>query len=293
LTDRRPLSVAVLGMGRQEELERCLGALAAQRNVPQLEVVVTHSPEVSYGALPQQFPDVRFVCNTGQRSPVELTSRAIAETTGEKVLVTKDYCVPEPDWAQLLSNALDAPCGAAGGSVDIVESSSDLEWAFSFIDLHAFASPLVSGPTNLLTVYNVAYRRAALEGLDFDWRSQFQEAAVHQALAEQVGPLLCVPQARVRVERHVSLGSALRERYRLGRVFAAKRLQYVPGTKRWLYSLGAPLVGPLLLRRIAAKAVTDPGLKKRMVSSLGPLAVLLAARTGGEWMGYVTGRAPR
>ncbi len=273
-------SVAVIGMGDAAALDRCLAALAPQA----ADVVVTYDPAIDYGDL-ERHPGVRFVKNFGQRSPLELASRAIQETTHEKVLVTKDYCVPSAGWVAAMSRALDHSA-AVGGAIDVPDDASDLEWAFSIIDLYRYASPIPDGVAPSLSVYNAGYRRSALERLDLDWRTHFQESAVNAALASREGPLRWVSDARVVVRRDVGWMDAVRERFELGRTFAAKRTEYAGLADRWKWRVGAPAVPALMLSRIVqARGLDDPRLRRGIL----PLSTLLLARGGGEWLGYLRG----
>lgn len=274
-------SVAVIGMGDAAALERCLTALAPQN----ADVVVTYDPSIAYGGLPERYPNVRFVKNVGQRSPLELASRAIQETTHEHVLVTKDYCIPDPNWVASMSRALEHSA-AVGGAVDVPDDASDLEWAFSIIDLYRYASPLPDGIAPSLSVYNAGYRRSALERLAYDWRTHFAEAEVNAALAAAEGPLRWVASSRVVVRRDVDWLHAVRERFTLGRVFASKRLEHASSIERMKWRLGAPAVPALLLARIARARRLD---NDRLRRGLLPLSALLLARGGGEWVGYLAG----
>lgn len=268
-------SVAVIGMGDAAALDRCLAALVPQR----ADVVVTYDPAIDYGDL-SRHPAVRFVRNEGQRTPLELASRAIRETVAEKVLVTKDYCVPDPGWVDAMSRALDHSA-AVGGAIDVPDDVSDFEWAFSIIDLYRYASPLPDGIASSLSVYNAGYRRSALERLSVDWR-HFQESAVNAALAAREGPLRWVADSRVVVRRDVAWLEAMRERFALGRTFAQKRAELATPQERWTWRLGAPAVPALMLSRILRARPRDV----RRIRRIAPLLLLLLARGGGEWLGY-------
>ena len=63
-----------------EHLAKCLAALHEQTNAPPFNIVVTCDPRIQ-GI--RCSPDVRVVSNEGQRTPLELASRAMKESTGE------------------------------------------------------------------------------------------------------------------------------------------------------------------------------------------------------------------
>ena len=93
------VSVSVVSICGAAQLERCLAGLAAQRGAPEFEIVVAYDPNLSgMDALGERWPRVRLVSNAGQRTPLELASRALAEARGELILLTEDHCIPDPDW---------------------------------------------------------------------------------------------------------------------------------------------------------------------------------------------------
>jgi hypothetical protein len=88
------------------------------------------------------------------------------------------------------------------------------------------------------------------------------------------------------------LGGA-RERYELGRLFAAARVADATALRRLFWSVGAPLLPLLLLGRMAAKAFGTPPLLAPFVRALPALILFTLTWSGGEWVGYVSRRGPR
>lgn len=285
---RPAASVAVIQMSSASALRPCLEALRRQ-TLSDLEIVVTHDPTI-HAAPFDDFPEVRFVANTNQRSTLELASAAIRNTRGRKVLLTKDCCTPEPDWAYRMTEALDGPASAVGGAIDVDPDASALEWAFWIVDLHPFASPLPDDVAPAISVFNAGYRRDDLDAIEDVWREHFQESAVHDALVARRGPLRFVSAARVLVHKDVTLASALAERYTLGKTFAAKRLESASSRQRLLWRLGAPAIPALTLSRILRRSVATPKIARRMIRGAGPLSAVLVARAMGEWIGYLEDR---
>jgi len=288
------VSVAIIAMAGQADLRACLDALRTQAGAPDLDIVAVYEPHLpNMDAVSADYPEVRLLPNTGQQSPLELASIAIRETRGARVLVTKDYCRPAPDWAAQLLATLDEDCAAAGGPVRLPDTGGAVSWAFSYLDFFPYTGRQENTDAATLTVCNAAYRRADLEALSLDWKSHFQETAVNEALkALRAQPLRLNPQAPVTMVRDLSLQDALHERYALGRVFAAKRLEYASARQRWVYRLGAPALPPLMMSRMANKALRDPESRPVFLKSLAPLSAMVLARAAGEWLGYVTGQPP-
>lgn len=289
------LSVAVVGICSAAHLRRCLDALRSQEGAPAFEIVVAYDPHLQdVAALSLEYPEVRLVANQGQRTPLELASRAIRESRGEIILLTEDHCIPHPDWVKRLSESLEAGYGAAGGVVELAEGASGVDWAFYFVDFFRYADPVVDGPSPTLTVCNVAYRRRDLEALsDMSWKAFFHETAVNDSLRDRVGPLRLSGGGRVTMRRHVRLRDALYERYAFGRLFGCTRLEHTRGARRWLYRLGAPALPPVLLGRMYRKAARSAVLRRQLLRGLIPLNLMVLAWSWGEWLGYLTQRRPQ
>jgi hypothetical protein len=236
---------------------------------------------------------VRFVSNEGQRTPLELASRAIRETTGDVVLLTEDHCIPSPDWVRRMVEALVPGCAAAGGLVLQRAGVSATDFAFYFVDFFRYAEPATDGPSPTLTVCNVAYRRPDLDQIqDPPWREFFHETAVNSALRAKFGPLRLTPDGRVVMSRHVKLGDAIRERYAFGRLFGSTRLASATPAMRLAYRLLAPALPPILLGRMLGKGLQSRQLFVDVLRSIVPLTLMVLAWSLGEWLGYLTGKAP-
>ncbi len=287
------LGVAVVGICGAAHLERCLRALREQRDAPAFEVVVAYDPALGdVPALAACHPEVRFVANAGQRTPLELASRALRESRAEVVLLTEDHCVPSPHWVARLAGALAPDAAAVGGTVELAPEASATDFAFYFVDFFRYAPPVAEGPSPTLTVCNVAYRQACLAQIDAQWRSFFHETAVNDSLRRRFGPLRLTGQAPVCMHRHVGLRDALYERYAFGRLFGCTRLDFASRPRRWLYTALAPALPLLLLGRMAGKALAAPGLRGRFLRALPALVGLVLAWSWGEWVGYLTRRRP-
>ncbi|MEQ9500805.1 MAG: glycosyltransferase [Deltaproteobacteria bacterium] len=290
---RPELSVALVGICSRKDVKRCLESLMAQQNVPPLEIVVAYDPRLAdVASLAEEFPDVRWFVDPNETSPLQLAGRAIRETTGEYVLLTEDHCIADPGWAHAMWVALQKPCGAVGGTIEIRDEAGPTDWAFYFVDFFRYARPVKIATSPTLTVCNAAYRRDDLEKLPVEWKSMFLETVVHDALKGIGGPLHLEDDARVTMRRHVTLPHAIRERYVFGRLFGASRLEFAGLRQKWTYRFGSPLLPAVLLKRMTTKAFESPELREKFLRSIGPLALMVFAWSFGEWLGYWTGTRP-
>ncbi len=287
-------SVAIVGICGPDHLLRCLDALAAQRNAPAFEIVVVYDPSLQgMDVITQHYPDVRMSANEGQRTPLELASRALQSSQGEVILLTEDHCIPDPDWVCNLHNALEDGYASVGGMVQVGDNATPTDWAFYFVDFFRYAHPVVDGPSPTLTVCNVAYRSANLEQIDPSWKNFFHETAVNNELRTHFGPLKLFGGARVTMSRHVRFIDAIRERYAFGRLFGCTRLERATQHHRFMYTMGAPILPVLLMGRMVRKALSDRSLRKQLLRSLLPLSCMVLAWSWGEWLGYLTRQRPQ
>ncbi|HUR29507.1 MAG TPA: glycosyltransferase [Planctomycetota bacterium] len=293
-TDTLPsVSVAIVSICSAEHLERCLASLDLQRAAPSFDVVVACDPHLSgMDELAARRPGVRIVSNIGQRTPLELASRALAEARGEFVLLTEDHCIPDPDWVATMLGARADGRAVVGGRVEIRAEASALDWAFYFVDFFRYASPVRAGISPTLTVCNAAYSKRQLAEIESLWKGHFHETAINDALRRRFGALWLEPRSRVTMARHVTLGDALYERYAFGRLFGCTRLSFCSPPKRWFYCATAPALPVLLLARMARKGLGSRALAPAFLRALVPLTLLVVWWSWGEWLGYLTRANP-
>ena len=291
---KQSVTVAVVGLCGAASIARCLDALAAQENAPLFDVIVVHDPQLSdVSNLWERYPHVRMIANTGQRTPQELASCALREATGDIVLLTEDQCEPRHDWVRQLYEAQTSDRAAVGGTVEIDEDASPVDWAYSYTDFYRYMKPVQAGPSSSLTVCNVAYRRACLDEIAPLWKTFFHEPLINSALNARFGPLWLSPDAEVRVHRHVRLVDAMFERYAFGRLFGCSRLDSASWGRRASYAVFAPMLSLLVLGRLTRKALMRQSVLLAFLRALPALTLLVLAWSWGEWLGYITHRRPR
>lgn len=291
---RRTITVGVVGICGAPHLRRCLAALAAQREAPAFDILVVYDPHLDdIAALLPERPDVRFVANEGQRTPLELAARAVAEASGDLVLLTEDHCVPGPGWVRAMADAQADGRAVVGGTVEPLPGTTDADWAFYLVDYYRYMPPVPEGPSPTLTVCNASYRADRLAEVADVWREIFHETAINNALSARFGTLWLCPEARVAMRRHVRFRDALYERYAFGRLFGCTRLEFQAAWRRWYYVALAPALPGLLLARMARASFRSGANARRFVRSLPYTVALVGAWSWGEWLGYLTRRRPR
>lgn len=287
------VTVAVVSICGAAHLARCLDALAAQEGAPVFNVVVVYDPHLTgVSALREHYPHVRMVASEAKRAPVELASRAVREATGDLILLTEDHCEPRRDWVRRLSEAQTQDRAAVGGVIESDADASPVDWAYYYSDFFRYMKPVPTGPSPTLSVCNIAYRRAYLDEISTLWESFFHETAINNAMRERFGPLWMVPEAEVRIRRHVRLADAMYERYAFGRLFGCARLDSARSGRRIYYIALASALPLLVLSRLTKKAFMRPSILPIFVRSLPALILMVVAWSWGEWLGYLTHRRP-
>ena len=287
------VSVVVIGICGVGQMARCLDALQEQVGAPAFEPLVVYDPEIpDVPSLRESYPDVRFVANAGQRSPLELASAAMRCAQGSLILLTEDHCVPRPNWVRVMVEAASQGRAVIGGRVEIARGATSTDWAFYFVDFFRYARPVKEGAASSLTVCNACYRREQVEEIRDMWRTYFHETAVNRALQARFGALWLEPRSEVTMARHVRLRNAVMERYAFGRLFSCTRIEFVTGWQRICYILLTPALPALLLWRMASKALQSWSLTKAFLGACGPLVLMTLSWSWGEWLGYITGSHP-
>lgn len=288
-----PVSVAVVCICSGKHLVRCLEALRAQLDAPEFDIVVAYDPLIAdIDVARRAFPDVRIVANEGQRTPLELASRALAESTGDLILLTEDHCVPDPRWVRTMADAQRANRAAVGGLVRIARDAPPTDWAFYFVDFFRYTEVASEGPSPTLTVCNVAYQRSHLHEIRDLWSDHFHETEVNDALRRRFGALWLEPLSGVTMGRHVRLPDAIRERYAFGRLFGYTRIRFCSPSRRACYAVLSPGLPVLLLARMIRVALRSTHDAASLARGWVPLVLMVLSWSLGEWLGYVTGRLP-
>jgi hypothetical protein len=287
------VSVGVACTTSAADLARCLTSIRAQRHTPAFDVTVVHDPAISIEACRTEFPDFHFVANTGQRTPLQLVSRLLNECRGDLILVTKDHCIPAPDWIHRMVDAQAPGRAVVGGRVEPPADASSVSWAFYFIDFYRYTAPIDDGWQSSLTVCNVSYLRERLVSIREVWQDVFVETAVNDALAARFGRLWIESSSEVTLHRRLTLGDAISERYRFGRLFGYSRLADTNLGTRLLYVVFTPALPLVLLSRLTSSAMRSQRHTRALMRAWLPLTLMVFARSIGEWIGYVTGQPPR
>lgn len=294
------LSVIVTITDGEAHLDRCLAALANQREAPPLEVIVPvyHSIE-DVPALRSCWPQVRFVEVEGipprRRSMAHWLydrrrAAGLLAAAGELVAITEDHAIPERDWCAKIVELHRAPHAAIGGAIEH-GGAGGLNWAVELCDFGRYQKPFAAGAAEYVSDINVSYKRAALMRCVHLWRDFYHETAVHGWMRANAENLWLTPKLTVWHDRgRLKFASLIPERFYWGRVFAGRRAQKMRLFRRLLYAALSPALPFLLLTRAFGAIRRTGGPLRRFFALTPQVLVLLCAWAAGEFTGYATAK---
>lgn len=299
------LSVVVTVVDGGEALRRCLAALTSQEGAPETEILVpVDASEPAVPGIVAEFPGVRLLelgdvptaappkSPTGQHELFDRRrSVGLAAARGEVVAILEDRGVPRPDWARTLSDLhAKSPHLVIGGAVEHGRDAT-LNWAVYFCDFGRYHLPFAAGPADYATDVNIGYKREALERTRDLWRDRYHETTVHWALQRDGARLQLEPSLVVVEQRDgLRLGSLVGERVAWGRLFAYTRAREAGLGKRIAWAVMSPVLPVVLLLRHARVQWGKRATFGKFLRAAPAMALLLAAWSFGETLGYVTGR---
>ncbi|HEU4370445.1 MAG TPA: glycosyltransferase [Methylomirabilota bacterium] len=287
--DAPGLSVVVVMLGGRDYLPRCLDALGRQVGVARPEILVPCDASAGdLAPLRRRYPDVQFLPVAGRRTYAELRALGFQRARGTIIALTEDHCSPDPDWCQQILKLHELGHAAVGGAVD-KGPDGILNWAVYLCDFSRYMNPVAEGPSAYLTDCNVAYKRRALEPLAPLWATEFHETTINWTLAGRGQSLWLSPRVIVRQQRSLTLGHALGERYRFGRLFARTRVAATPWPRRPLYAVGALALPLVLMARVARNVLAKRRARGRFLLALPAIALLNTVWGLGELVGYLQG----
>lgn len=282
------LSVVVVPLEGPKKLNRCLAALALQRDIADLEIIVPYNEALEkFTLLESKFSNVFFVQLSGHHTYASLRGHGVRISSGEIVAITEDHCIPREDWAHEIVSAHDSPHAAIGGAVEKKRPDSKLNWALYLVDYLRYSTP-TEGPCRNLTDCNVSYKRAALEKISDVWTEEFHEPDVNGALSARGMSLWITPNIVLDQQRSIDLQEAFRDRYRFGRLFGAGRAINVSFRRRLLHLIFAPLLPALLTIRTMRDAHKRPAYTGPFWRSFGLVLLLNTVWAWGEFVGSLT-----
>lgn len=292
LTAAQPVdnvTCVVVAISGGTQLERCVAAIAAQSKPPaELIIAAGERTPIRSGSISA---DAKFL-RSPDNSPVALAALGLRGAKGNIVALTEDTCIADREWLASLNDAVRGGHAVAGGVVAPPPSDDAFDRAFYLVDFFKYSPGRPSGAADSLSVCNVAYDASVLNSIRNEWEDGFHETRVHDLLAK-LGGLWFTSAAKVTSTRRVSFADGLGERFRFGRLFAAKRFGADEGLKRATYAAGSLALPFVLYGRITRSTAGSTQSMRQLLLSTPQILSLLCAWSLGELAGYGSGRSPQ
>jgi hypothetical protein len=150
-------------------------------------------------------------------------------------------------------------------------------------------APATAGAVEHLPGHNSSYKRTTLLEYGPALETMLEtESVMHWDLRAKGFALFLEPAATTLHVNFTTLSASMRLRFHGGRMFAAARARRWPFARRIAYTLAAPLIPLVRLRRILAQVWRRRD-ETLPASAFPALALLLACDAAGEMVGYLLG----
>jgi glycosyltransferase involved in cell wall biosynthesis len=287
------LSLVIASVNGYRYIAQCLGSLAEQHANECAEVIVAEgSGDDTAKRILEEYPWVRVIQPSTQRSIPELRSIGIREAKAQIVVTTEDHCLFDKDWYHriLLSHQACPHHPAIGGAVENGSRERFVDWAAYICEYGPFMLPFLSGPTQDLPGPNVSYKRELLEKACGDLLDKgVWENVLHERLRSMGMELRMEPSIIVYHAKTFGFWEFLAQRYYFGRSFAATRVARAPLSTRAFYVIISPFLPPLFLWRYARTFIGKRRFIKELIATSPLLVIFAMAWSVGEFLGYAFG----
>lgn len=232
------VSVVVPTKNRVQALGRCLRALVAQRRAGPFEIVIVDDGSDDAAGVPAivNRESCAQVVRTAGVGPAAARNAGVRAASGDIVCFTDDDCEPDPDWSEILANAIVAGADVVGGSTrsgrpgDVFIEASEL----IVRELQQSTRQRLQGLGIFVPTNNLACRRDILLAHPFD-ESYDQAGGEDRAWCASVSALgltaVLAPEARIAHTPTLGLGGYWRQHVRYGR--GAYRFARTKPTADW------------------------------------------------------------
>lgn len=217
-------------------------------------------------------------------------AQGVRAATAPLVVLTESHSFPQPEWAQALIDAHEGDWAAVGPALANGNPEKSLSWAALLIAYGRWSPWARGGEIDDLPGHNSCYRRDLLAGYGERLPELMEmESRLHGELRERGLKLYFEPAARTDHVNVSRLQSFIAVRFHSGRLFGAARAEGWGPVKRLVYTLAAPLIPVVRMRRFVAD-LRSPGAPPDLLPRIVPALLLgLALSSFGEAMGYAFG----
>ena len=163
-------SVIICTYNRAPLLKRVLRSLTKQ-SLPfnQFEVIVVDDGSQDETAhvcevMGHELPNLRYVSAGANLGLASARNVGIAEARGNRIIFTDDDCIPERNWTERMSDALEKEAIVAGAIAS--PTGSYLKLCHNIAEFHHIMAGQKEGPKEFIACANAGFQRSALDDLN-------------------------------------------------------------------------------------------------------------------------------
>ena len=283
------LSVVIPSVNGWADLDRCLTALAAQRDAVPLEVLVPErcGPSVRDNTA-SKFPWAILLPVSKETTIPEMRALAFDRATADSVAVIEDHVIVPSGWAEALLRAR-ATAKVVGGGVQNAATEKLVDWAAFLCEYSHMLPPLPNGENDWITGNNTVYARELLEEHREVTHAGRWESYLHDVLRKEGVPLIFRPDIMVGHQKHYTVWEYFSQRYLYARSYAGARALEGSTGRRLAYGFVSFALPPVLLWRTVSRPLRKEVDRSLVWKSL-PLTLLFvmawsAGDIVGSWLG--------
>lgn len=284
------LSVVIPSVNGWPDLDRCLGALATERESAALEVIVPERcGDDVRAAVAKRYPFVTVFPVSPTTSIPQMRAIGMLAAAAPTVAVIEDHVIVRPGWAAAMHAARTDEARVVGGHLINTATDNVVDWAAWLCEYHHLATPMPAGVVDAMHGNHTVYDRALLHRHRGVIESGQWEGALHAAIQSEGVSLWSRPDIVAGHRKHYSVWEYTSQRFWYSRAYAALRATTMPAVQRLIYGATALALPPLLLLRIIRKIRTSDVYRPHLVRSLPLLLLFVVAwgvgETVGAWFG--------
>jgi len=285
------ISVIIASVNGLPGIDDCLSSLDRQKCEFESEIIVANRCQGGTAEyIAQTFPRVKLLNFSMELSVWELRARALAEASGDIIVVTEDHCIAPETWFAEIVKAHELGYLVVGGPVENDMTDRIVDWAAFFCEYSSAMLPARQVEVNGIPGNNVAYKREVFTLLNTPRDGFFWDWFLHEELRKKGVRFLSVPSMVIRHRKKFGFFDFLFQRFHYSRAFAGVRRSLVSPARRLAYIILSPALPLVMASRVSWNVLVE---KRRLywefLLSLPSLSAFWTSYAAGEFVGYLLG----
>ncbi|MCX6338552.1 MAG: glycosyltransferase [Candidatus Aureabacteria bacterium] len=221
------LSVVIPCHNARGTLGACLEALRAQTQKPSEVIVVNDASTDGSDEIAARF-GVAVIRSDKRRSAGQARNVGKAHAGGDIIAFTDADALPRADWVEKIRSAFERYPEASGVGGAILDGSRGIAGRLEYLsNFSEYIASRKAGEVSTIPTINVAYRREAIQGIDFIPTTAGEDTTFNAEIGSRGGRLVFDPSISVtHTPSRRGLLSFFRNQYRCGKAFVYPRVRY-------------------------------------------------------------------